>query len=267
MMAGRRPAGVLCSRPSSTAEAVAELGDGFAAADVSEVIAAAPLVLVATPDRLIRPAALEMAQAGPFDRLVVLHLSGALGADALDPLRDAGAAVGSCHPLVSLSRRYGEPSALRGASFAVEGDRDAVRAAFRLAKAVGGLPFEAEAAGKTVYHAGAVLASNALVALLDLAAGLLVESGLTRERAEQALLPLVRSTLANAESQGLEGALTGPVRRGDAETVRRHLRALPDGAARRSYLQLAHHTLDLARRAGLDETRAAAIEVVLAEAD
>ena len=128
-----------------------------------------------------------------------------------------------------------------------------------------GCPFNARVEGKVRYHAGASLASNALVSLIAQARDLMSDVGLEPDAAVQALLPLVRSTLDNIETEGLEAALTGPVRRGDAATVRLHLKELPYGAARESYVALARLSLELARKAGLDEQRAAMIEAVLVE--
>ena len=263
VQAGYRPLACFCPTAKGTREAVRFLGGGRAARSLGDAAAAAPLTLIAIPDRLIEPVATELASADLRGR-VLLHLSGAQTADALAPARTAGASVAACHPLTSLARRSRNADAFRGVAFAIDGDDKALRAAKALARAVGGRPFLAAREGKVLYHAGAVLASNALVTLLDLARGLARPVGLDDEQALRAFLPLVRATLANVEDLGLEAALTGPVRRGDAATVVRHLEALPRGPVREAYVTLARLSLDLARRAGLDDERAAAIEAVLA---
>ncbi len=96
------------------------------------------------------------------------------------------------------------------------------------------------------------MASNDLLALLDLAAGVLERAGLRRREALDALLPLARGTLEQAAHDGLEGALTGPVVRGDAATVAAHLRRLRRGsrAAERAHRELSRRLLEIAARAG-----------------
>jgi predicted short-subunit dehydrogenase-like oxidoreductase (DUF2520 family) len=260
---GFRLEAVLCSSPVKTQEAVAFLKAGQPASSLEALARSAPLVILALPDRMLAPVAQDLA--GAASPAVFLHLAGALSGAVLGPLAAAGASTGSCHPLTSLNRRSADASAFEGVSFAVDGDPEARALAIRLAKAVGGRPFEARPEGRVLYHAGASLASNALVALVDQAAGLVAEAGLTRERALEALMPLVQATLRHVAQDGVEAALTGPVRRGDAETVRRHLASLPAGPPRETYLTLARLTLELARRSGLPEERAAALEALLAQ--
>jgi len=263
---GGRLEAVAASSPARTAEALAFLDTGRAATSLTEAARAAPLVFLAVPDRMLEPVARELARAERFPDTLFLHRAGALTAEALAPLRAAGAGVGSCHPLLSLNRRQRDPRVFEGASFAVDGDPEARRVASRVALLLGGRPFDALPEGRVLYHAGGALAANALVTLLDQAAQLLQGVGLERGRAVEALLPLVRSTLGHLERDGAEAALTGPIRRGDAATVRRHLEALPRGPLREAYVALARLTLELARRAGLEDPQAAAIETLLAEA-
>jgi predicted short-subunit dehydrogenase-like oxidoreductase (DUF2520 family) len=102
-----------------------------------------------------------------------------------------------------------------------------------------------------LYHAAAVVASNHAIALWDAARWLMVRAGLPDQTAAEALLALCRSTLENAEQAGFAGALTGPVRRGDAATVARHLDELADESAdlRALYLEASRATLATAHRA------------------
>ena len=116
------------------------------------------------------------------------------------------------------------------------------------------------AGGKALYHAAAVAASNYLVAVEDLAARLAAAAGIPAGESLRALLPLVRGTVDNLERVGLPAALTGPVARGDAATVRMHraaLRAL-DPALDAAYAALGRHALRVAREKGLSAVRARA---------
>lgn len=180
---------------------------------------------------------------------VVLHLSGSQTAAALAPLRRRGAAVGAMHPLMTVSaepRRAARHFA--GATFALDGDAAALRAARRLVRDLGGHAVTIAPGAKARYHAGAVFASNYVVTLLALAEGQLVAAGFTARAARSALAPLVRASVANVEALGPAAALTGPIARGDEATVRRHLAALPR-EARAVYAALARATRRLARHA------------------
>jgi predicted short-subunit dehydrogenase-like oxidoreductase (DUF2520 family) len=102
-----------------------------------------------------------------------------------------------------------------------------------------------------------------VVALVATAIRLLGHTGIEEGEALAAVLPLVRGTLDNLEQLGLASALTGPVARGDVETVRAHLGRLSP-ADRALYCALGRETLQLARAAGLDELRAAELHALLA---
>ncbi len=207
------------------------LGVGSATADPRRAAQRAALVLLAVPDREIAQLAAELAGGAPsWAGRTVLHHAGALGADVLSPLSRSGAAVGVLHPLASLAAPAGSASMLAGCAARIEGDRRGSAMARRVASDLGlvplALPPRSGTAGRELYHAAAALASNDLLALLDLAAELLMRAGLSRRAALEALLPLARGTLAQARSSGLGGSLTGPVVRGDSGTLSRHLRRL-----------------------------------------
>ena len=115
------------------------------------------------------------------------------------------------------------------------------------------------------YHAAAVMASNAIVAVLDAALLLMARAGIDSQPAREALAPLSKTTIDNVMRAGPTAALTGPVVRGDAATVAAHVAALADAPAtvRCLYRAAADHLLELARQRGLDESRARALESAL----
>lgn len=181
------------------------------------------LTLVAVPDGAIA----EVAQGFRLPRRAVLaHTCAAYGAEVLRPHRPAGAV----HPL----RSFGDPARaaelFAGTACAVDGDEEAVAALEPFVRAIGGVPLRVLTDRKALYHAGAVFASNYLVAILEAALRLFEKAGVGRREALGALASLSEGTLANARSVGIPEALTGPVERGDAETVRRHAEAIAAGA-------------------------------------
>ncbi len=222
------------------------------------------VIVCAVPDDAIAPLARTLSATGSVRaHQIVLHLSGSLDKSALAALQGSGAALGSLHPLQTLVEPERAPDHLRGAWAAVEGDPRAVGMAEELARHVGLHPFRLRPEHKALYHAGAVFASNYFVVVEAIAQRLLERAGLERSDAWAALLPLVRGTFENLTRKGPEGALTGPVLRGDVATLERHLAALP-APERALYRELGEAVLDLARRRGLDAAAIARLERTLA---
>src|SRR5256884_3074960 len=172
-------------------------------------LAQAGVVILAVRADAIRPLAQTLARGGVRPEHVVLHLSGAQGQEALAPLVPSQAALGSLHPLQTISDPEGAPERLKGAWAAVEGMPRAVEVAERLARDVGLKPFRLATKHKAVYHAGAVFASNYFVVIEAVAQRLLRHAGLTDAEAWEALRPLVEGTLANLARQQPSDALTG----------------------------------------------------------
>lgn len=222
----------------------------------------ATLVLIATPDDAIAQVAAELARdAAIAAGQVVLHLSGLLDRQALDALAPTGAALGSLHPLQAIADPATAAERLRGSFAGIEGDPRALEAGEALAAALGMRAVRLAPGTKPAYHAGAVLASNYVVVLADVAQRLARQAGVGTDAVAELYLPLMRGTVANL-AQGPAAALTGPVRRGDAATVRAHLAALgPE--ERVIYCTLGLVALQIAREAGLEAGLAAAVERAL----
>lgn len=185
------------------------------------------------------------------EECAAFHCSGALSVDVLEPLHARGYKVGSIHPLQSLAHPVTGAERLSGSWFAVSGESEATGVARRLVSALDGTPLSIPVSRRPLYHAAAVVASNYLPVLLALSARLLVLAGVDPDEAIAALLPLMRGTLENVAELGLAPALTGPIARGDVETVRMHLRALPEREAR-LYRDLGREAVELAEARGLN---------------
>jgi predicted short-subunit dehydrogenase-like oxidoreductase (DUF2520 family) len=206
----------------SEASAGDVLPDAFPRADV--------VLLTVVDDAVSSTADLLARHLSP--RQCLIHTSGGLPSTAMasDGMR---ALLGSCHPLQSLADPAGDPEKLRGSAFAVEGA--ALQAAQTIALAVGGRPVEISTSGKVAYHAAAVLSANYLTVLVDAACDLLESAGVAPAVGIDMLMPLLRGTLENLEAanrthedgrEAIAASLTGPVRRGDAATVRSHIKTL-----------------------------------------
>jgi predicted short-subunit dehydrogenase-like oxidoreductase (DUF2520 family) len=216
----------------------------------AQAVARTGVVLLAVPDDAVTSLAAELAAEGAVGAdHTVLHLSGLLDRRALSPLTDTGAALGSFHPLQTIADPAAAPERLAGAYAGLEGDRRAVEVGSRLAETLGMVPVELSAAGKATYHAGAAIVANYTTALFAVAERLAREAGVPAETAARLYLPLLRGTSANLDA-GPVAALTGPVRRGDVQTVRAHLAVLR-GTDAQLYRVLGAEALRLARQAGL----------------
>jgi predicted short-subunit dehydrogenase-like oxidoreductase (DUF2520 family) len=251
---------------SSRGDSARELAEELRCTAVSPLQASlmADVVLVATPDSAIARVVEEISFEGGWrPGQIVAHLSGALTSEVLAPLRRFHCSVASFHPLQSFA---GSSNSLQGVVFAIEGDPGAVSVLRDLAIKLGGVPLELDAASKSLYHAAAAMVSNYTVALLAAASEVLVGLGLDERLASYGLLALLKGTLSNVEAIGLPGCLTGPIARGDADTVRSHIDALearyPELAD--VYKALGRITLPVAIAAGKgDPTGWAAIERML----
>jgi predicted short-subunit dehydrogenase-like oxidoreductase (DUF2520 family) len=196
--------------------------------DIPDIISESDIIIISVrderipevADRLIKEKRLRPGQ-------VLLHTSGANAAAAvLAAARPHVRAVGTLHPLVSFADPRVAVEHMKEVAFGVEGDEPARGYAKRLVRAMGARAVFLEAENLPLYHAGAVLASNYVVALADMAQRLLVTAGVPQEQALPALIPLLSSVVQNLAQVGLPAALTGPVERGDVSSVEQHLRTL-----------------------------------------
>jgi predicted short-subunit dehydrogenase-like oxidoreductase (DUF2520 family) len=183
----------------------------------------ADLFLISTPDDQIAEVTAKLSELRLAGKPTALHTSGALSAEVLAPLRAKGWSTGSVHPLMSVSDLE---SSIEGAFWSVEGDQRAVRLGKAIVRDLGGESFSIRSEDKPLYHAAAVMSSGHVTALFDVALEMLVDCGLTRERARRILQPLLTSTVRNLATKDPAQALTGTFSRGDIETVKRHLAAL-----------------------------------------
>jgi predicted short-subunit dehydrogenase-like oxidoreductase (DUF2520 family) len=204
----------------------------------------------------------------------MIHTSGALGAEVLQPAMAAGTQIGSFHPLVAFADTERAIAALHGATVAIEGDDQLATLLSEMAERVGATAVRLAPGSKAAYHAAAVLAAGGFIALLDAIAELGAVAGLDEAGSLAIYGPLIEGTLGNARSLGIRAALTGPMTRGDVGTLRAHLAAMaahaPDAlelyaAAARREIVLARERGALAPETADDMT--AAVDSALARVD
>jgi predicted short-subunit dehydrogenase-like oxidoreductase (DUF2520 family) len=212
------------------------------------------VVFLAVPDQAVDEVAAKIARLKPSPRVSFVHVSGALGLGALDALR--AHPVGSFHPLQSFPAPR-NAGAFRGITVAVDASTPALMRRLRaLARGIGARPKPVEDSQRALYHAAAVFASNYVDVVLAKAVELLREAGWSEREAVEGLVPLTEGVLANVRQRGPVSALTGPVRRGDVNTVERHLAALQGAPVADLYRMLGLIALEIAVEAGLEPAAA-----------
>jgi predicted short-subunit dehydrogenase-like oxidoreductase (DUF2520 family) len=224
-------------------------------AEAQALVEEVELIILAVPDDAIGALARGIRM---YSGQAMIHTSGALGAEVLEPAMAAGTQIGSFHPLVAFADTERAIAALHGATVAIEGDDQLAALLSAMAERLGARAVRLQPGTKAAYHAAAVLAAGGFVALLDAIAELGAVAGLDEAGALSIYGPLIEGTLGNARALGIRSALTGPMTRGDVGTLEAHLAALATHApgVLPLYVAAAHREIDLAveRRALAPET-------------
>jgi predicted short-subunit dehydrogenase-like oxidoreductase (DUF2520 family) len=230
-------------------------------------LALASVVLVTVRDAELEGVLRDLLSAAALSRgAVVLHASGTAEPPALEPLRAAGHACGTFHPLLPLTDPTRAAEQLHRAWIGIDGDEGARAMSRELAAAIGARVLEIPAGAKASYHAAAVIASNFPVVLLAMATRVLTSAGVSEDAARGALATLMRAAAENASAAAPSAALTGPVARGDVETVRAHLEALAETPeVLEVYRALSREAIPLAESGGADPLRLEQLRRILDE--
>jgi predicted short-subunit dehydrogenase-like oxidoreductase (DUF2520 family) len=202
----------------------------------------AKVIWFLVPDREIGAAARELASKVSWKGKIAFHSSGALGSEELEVLRQLGAAVASVHPFMTFVNQSA-PS-LEGVPFGIEGDSTAVRMARGIVGNMGAAPFTLTPAQKVLYHAWGGFTSPLVVSLLVTAEKVAEGIGFSTKDARKWAAPIVQQTIANYAQWGAAEAFSGPIVRGDAAVVRKHVEALKENPeALAVYVALARSAL------------------------
>ena len=264
LLDGGQPVVCVAGRDAGNARTAATfIGSAVEPVEFDELARRARRILIAVSDYAIAEVS-DRLSASSETRGIVLHTCGALDESALGNLQNAGFSCGTIHPLQTVASPEAGVAALRGCAFAVSGDDVALEWAREIARLLDGEVLTISGENRSLYHAAAVMASNHVVALADAAQQMLASAaGVDGKTALRALAPLLRDSITNVIERGPAAALTGPIERGDAGTVRRHLQSLPPGTLRDLYCAAGKQTLDVAMRKGLRSEALTEIEMAL----
>ncbi len=212
----------------------------------------AELWMIATPDDVIHSCAEQLAELSNINwqKTVVFHSSGLKTSTELTPVKKLGSLVASAHPAHSFASPERSLNTFESTVCTLEGDTLAIECLHTLFSAVGGQTTTIKAEAKPLYHAATVMASNYLIALLSASETLLEKAGIEETLASAILSPLMRQSLENGLTEGAVNALTGPIARGDINTLQAHLKAIEQIAPdlRSIYATMGSQTLKLARQ-------------------
>lgn len=238
-------------------EHAAQRTQSRACQDAGQVAAISDIVLITTRDDQIKGACQELCRKSAFGpNHLVGHMSGAHASQILSDAAQLGAAVFSLHPLQAFAHEDKALSDLDATYFSLEGRDERLSSIEEILIKTGNRFFRIAPQHKQIYHLAACVMSNYLVTLMDLGITALKESGIDPAEGFAAMRPLIEGTLANIAQIGPSKALTGPIARGDATTISRHLDALDAqglDALKRAYLFWGQKTLELATQAVLKE--------------
>jgi predicted short-subunit dehydrogenase-like oxidoreductase (DUF2520 family) len=181
----------------------------------------AEIIWVCHTDDALPETARLLARKPGWKRKIVVHSSGALTSDVLAPLKRAGAYVASAHPLMTFVP--GTQPRFKNIPLAVEGDREAIAAVRKIAARLGAEFFMIGKKSKVLYHALGSFSSPLLVATLATAERVGRAAGLSRTQTRKMIGPIIEQTIRNYLERGAAAAFSGPIKRGDINTLRRHL--------------------------------------------
>jgi len=211
------------SRNTQSAEEAANFTESKAFTDLGALIEASDVLFLTVPDGTISEV-FEQVRQYPIQGKYICHCSGSLSAgEAFPGIDQTGAYEYSVHPLFAVSDKYEAYKELQDVFFAVEGNEEHLPEIKGMLKEAGIDLQVIRAEDKTLYHAAAVTASNLAVALLAESIDMLCQCGFDEADARKALTPLVTGNVQHVLAHGPAAALTGPVERGDAKTIAKHL--------------------------------------------
>lgn len=202
------------------------------------------VIFITTPDDVIHQVWEELKQL-PLSDKTICHCSGSLSSSVFSGIEQTGAYGLSVHPLQAISDRENSVHLLRDCVFTVEGDERRIGQIKAFLEGFGNIVKTISAKDKTLYHAAAVFVSNLPIALTQIGTDILKRCGFDDESARKALAPLIVGSANNAAQKGAVKALTGPVERGDAETVTAHLGAI-NKKEKEVYLLLTNKLVEIA---------------------
>ncbi len=212
--------------------------------DMEELAALSDTLIIATPDDEIGKV-WDCMKGMSINERVICHVSGSLSSDVFQGIEKKQAYGASVHPLLAFRDKFSSYQQLHHGFFTLEGDKTALRNLETLLQELGNSYRIIAKEDKAVYHCAASILSNDVLSLLETGFGLLQRCGFTEEEARESAASLIQGNVENILKNGTISSMTGPIPRGDAMTVEKHLQVLK-GEEREIYLLLGRKLLRMA---------------------
>jgi predicted short-subunit dehydrogenase-like oxidoreductase (DUF2520 family) len=249
---GYRISGIFSKKKSSAKRLASSFRANYAI-HFDDSITDSDLLFITTPDGEIEKVAKDLCKAKVIRRNhLLIHTSGLLGVESLTSVEKFGAIPLSMHPAYSFSSRSYKKNELKGVWFVLEGTQRAISEGKKITRVLGGKTLVLRKGRKHLYHLALVFASNLFVGIEDISLTLLEKCGIKKRDGLEVIRPLVGVTEKNIWKKGTEKALTGPIERGDIETIEGHLKSLSHHARsyKKVYMDLSRHLLKLVESKG-----------------
>lgn len=240
------------SRSVESAKESAEFTNSMVYMDMGKLVSDSDVLFLTVPDGSIASVYKEVAEC-PIEGKYICHCSGVMTAEEAFPdIAERGGYGYSVHPLFAVSDRYGAYKELSDVFFAVEGDDAKLDEIVAILKNSELKVSVIDPKAKIKYHLAAAMSSNLALGLISKCVSLMQDCGFTKDNALEALAPLVKGNIEHIFEDGLEASLTGPVERGDAGTLMKHINCLDDAEDKILYGLLSRQVLPIAKVKHLD---------------
>lgn len=229
--------------------------------NISKLAAENDVLFVAVPDDEIVSVWHELRK-NNLNEKIVCHFSGAISSKCFESSEELGVFTCSLHPMFAFKDKFSSYKNMENVQFVMEGNERAVEVLKEMFENCGHKIHIMSTENKEKYHAAAALVSNHVVALLDLGLNLLGECGFDEVSSRELIKPLVIGNVNNVMDNGCVQSLTGPIERNDIQTVKKHLSALQNNMAFKSYIETAKIIVKIAEQKNPNKDYSELIELL-----
>ena len=234
------------SKTKESVDFAATFTETKAFGSLGELLARCDILFITTPDDIIGDV-WESIQKEFIQNKIICHFSGSLSSAVFSNRREKGVFACSIHPMYAFSNKFISYEQLNQVTFTMEGDEEALAVMKPIFQKAGNKVCVINSADKGRYHAAASMMSNMMIGLYQMGLNMLIDCGFSPEEARELTTPLVRNNMEILLASSPEEALTGPIERGDEETVEKHFSVLTP-AEKEVYVNLGQVLVDIARR-------------------
>ena len=218
----------------------------------TELVKDSDIIFITVPDSYIKKVWQQLVDSmANLEGKFICHCSGAMSSEVFLGAKQKKCFAYSIHPLFAVSDKEQSYKELSHSYFVIEGDETKIHVIENMFKDLGNKVCTIDKKNKTKYHASASIASNLVVGLINLSQRLLIECGFEEDDAKDALSPIITGNVEHIIKDGTVNALTGPIERGDTETVKKHMNVL-EGQDLLIYKSCALEVLNVAKIKNID---------------